>query len=145
MVRRLYHITHGQKGKRGKGAGKGKRTIYNALFPHGPWSPHAGLLKSPNRPLGKSSHDAAAFNSPLPASWDEALGKEVSPAEAALTASRAGRMRESDSVVVWVSSGGEGVIEPFRRGEGLVTPFVRGGGGGGAELDACTLARSALS
>lgn len=38
--------------------------------PHKSWFPNenAGLLESPNRPLGKSSHVAALFNSPRPAS-----------------------------------------------------------------------------
>lgn len=36
--------------------------------PQRSWSPNAGLLKSPNRPLGKSSQDAALLSSPRPAS-----------------------------------------------------------------------------
>ena len=36
--------------------------------PHGSRSPKAGLLKSPKRPLGKSSHVAALLTSPRPAS-----------------------------------------------------------------------------
>ena len=36
--------------------------------PHRSWSPNAGLLKSPNRPLGKSSQVAALLSSPRPAS-----------------------------------------------------------------------------
>jgi len=37
-------------------------------LPHGSAAPKAGLLKSPNRPFGKSSQVAALFNSPRPAS-----------------------------------------------------------------------------
>ena len=53
--------------------------------PQGSWFPKAGLLKSPNRPLGKSSQEAALLSSPFPASV-VAFVRETSPEVASFEA-----------------------------------------------------------
>lgn len=69
--------------------------------PHGSWLPKAGLLKSPNRPFGKSSQVAALLSSSRPISPSD--GGRLAKPRVAVVVAVSGVIMNSD---VSVSGGG---------------------------------------